>query len=194
MKQKLFNPFLTVAGLKALWIGLFFMGLSTWSAGIFHGRFDGVLDLHFSGEKDFLKPLLDNLLNIVSLVLVFYLLGLIFNRGKVRFVDILGTMTLARFPLVLAPAVNFNGVFDRASAAFEASGLRLKNIEITDGDMVLMIAMTCCLVILTVWYIFLLYKAYTVSANLKGTNAVFSFIGGLLAAEIISKILIYNLV
>jgi hypothetical protein len=40
----------------------------------------------------------------------------------------------------------------------------------------------------------LMYKAYSVSCNLKGPKAIFSFTAGLIIAEIISKVGIWLLI
>jgi uncharacterized membrane protein len=40
-----------------------------------------------------------------------------------------------------------------------------------------------------IWMITLMYNAFTVSFNLKGTKAIAGFIGGLILAEIVSILL-----
>jgi hypothetical protein len=42
-----------------------------------------------------------------------------------------------------------------------------------------------------VWYIALMYNALKVSTGTKGTKLTIGFIGGILVAEVISKLLIY---
>ena len=51
------------------------------------------------------------------------------------------------------------------------------------------------IVLTLIWMVTLMYKAYAISCNLKGAKAIGSFIAGLIAAEVVSKLLlglIYN--
>ncbi len=52
-------------------------------------------------------------------------------------------------------------------------------------------------VLMIIWMVALMYKAYTVSCNVKGAKAIITFILSLILAEAVSKVLIitfFNLV
>lgn len=189
----LFNPFLKIAGLQAFLFGLLFLLLSLVLSYFLKGVFDGVIDFHIVESVTVFEVCKCLLIDIVSLVVVFYPLGLILNKGKVRFIDILGTFLYARFPLLILPLTNI-GSFQNSIVQKLANSIQNKeSIQLGVSEIVFLIAISLVLIAVLVWYIALLYKAYTVSANLKGTKAIISFIGGLIFAEILSKILIYSL-
>ncbi|MDQ3191921.1 MAG: hypothetical protein M3Q58_10030 [Bacteroidota bacterium] len=56
------------------------------------------------------------------------------------------------------------------------------------GEIILFILFIIISIALLVLMVVLMYKAYSVSCNIKGTKGVVSFIGALLLAEIVSKI------
>lgn len=191
MKQLLFNPFTKTAGIKAFAIGMLFLLLSSFLAGLFGARYDGVLDMHLTAKSSFLKALYDNLINVASLTFFFYLFALIFTGTRTRFVDILGTVTLARFPMALIPLTNI-GNFN-----YEM-GVKMTEIQnpphtfpLTITETIFLVLSVLFILLVIVWYVVLLYRAYAVSTNLKGGKMVGSFIVGLLLAEVCSKILIY---
>jgi hypothetical protein len=49
------------------------------------------------------------------------------------------------------------------------------------------------MILIVCWVVFLMYKAYVVSCNLRGPRAVLSFIVAVIAAEILSKAVLYSL-
>jgi hypothetical protein len=192
MKTYLFNPFLKIAGAKAFFLGLAFVLLSSLTAGLFYGRYDGILDMHFVTEKSFISPLLDNLVNISCLTIIFYLNAVILKGFRTRFIDILGTMTLARAPLFLMPLANIGNKFNEIGISLtENTNPNVLN-DIVMENIVLLIITGVISIGILVWYVALLWKAYTVSSNVKGATAIISFIIGLLAAEVLSKIIIYQ--
>lgn len=194
MKQYLFNPFIKVAGLKAFAIGTVFVAIAVLLAWQFNTKFDGVLNVHYGGASNLQTHALMMAVNIVSLVAVFYPLAMVLTKNRTRFVDILGTMTLACFPLVLAPLLNignYNSVIgDKIARQLQQQNL---SFSLTTFDYVFLIACVVLIMLIIVWHVALLYRAYTVSTNLKGTKAVISFIGGLLVSSILSIFLIYLL-
>jgi hypothetical protein len=97
MIQKLFNPFIQIAGAKSVIIGLLFVILSATLAAFFNTRFDGVLDAHYTKDQSFYISYLDNLINIGVVTFVFYGFGAILTKGRTRFVDILGTTMLIQY-------------------------------------------------------------------------------------------------
>lgn len=192
MKTYLFNPFVKIAGLQAFLIGSLFLALSFVFSYLFKGLYDGVIDFHFVDEISISDSLFCLLIDLASLLVVFYPLGLILNKGKVRFIDILGTFTFARFPLVILPLTNINnyhaGIVQKILHAIESK----VPIQLSGFEIVFLIFSTLILFAVLIWFIALLYKAFTTSANLKGTKAIISFIAGLILAEILSKIAIFT--
>lgn len=193
MKIKLFNPFIQVAGAKAFIWGLLLLIVSSTLAAFYNTRFDGVLDAHYSKNQYFYLSFVDNLVNIGTLTLIYFALGSILTKGKTRFIDILGTITLSRFPLMFIPLFNIqnqNGIIG------EKIMQRLgdpNSIQLTQFEWIFLISSGIISLLLISWFIALLFNAYKISTNLKGTSLIVSFIFGLIISEIVSKLIIYSL-
>jgi hypothetical protein len=193
MIQKLFNPFVQIAGSKSLIIGLLFLLLSSTLAAFFNTRFDGILDAHYTKNQIFYLSYLDNLINISVTTLIFYGFGSLLTKGRTRFIDILGTSTLARFPLFIIPLFNIENQSGLIGEKIIQSISKPNAHQLTQFEWIYLINSGIISLLLIIWYIFLLFRAYKISTNLKGANLIVSFILGLIIAEIVSKILIYQL-
>jgi len=64
---------------------------------------------------------------------------------------------------------------------------------INSTDAVIFLVAAIIDVLMIIWMIALMYKAYAVSCNLKGAKAIITFVIGLILAEIVSKVLILAL-
>ncbi len=187
MKTGLFNPFKFIAGNKALFIGLGAMLATAVLAFIGKVHQDGIIDIHrgrvTASYLYFLEPAID----WICLVIPMYIFGRILSASSVRFIDIAGTIALARYPVIIAviinmlfvPIININ---------------RLADIQnLSSGTMAGLIVSGLVALIVIIWVIALFYNAYSVSTNLKGGKATWSFIASLLIAEILSKIILISL-
>jgi len=166
----LINPFERIAGWQALFIGLIAMALTAVIGKINNVAFDGVLDVH-AGIFSFIASFAMQAVNLLSAFLTMWIAGVCFSKAKVRAIDIAGTMALARAPMLLLAVICFlpvtpAGLYDVPRIA---------------------VFLVICLPFIA-WTIALMYNAYTVSCHLKGVKAVVSFIGALLVAEVVSKL------
>lgn len=180
----LINPFIKIAGWQAFFLGLFFVLLSGIIGAYANTAFDGVIDGHLVNHITLEESLLFLLVNIVSIVVVLFITGLIISK-QTRFIDILGTMTLARAPMLLfavfglfATPLSAEEIMSNPMAIFQNSGFVL--------------FMFLGIVIL-VWFIALMYNGFKVSTGAKGVKLIVGFITGLIVAEIVSKIAINQL-
>lgn len=189
--QMLFNPFTKIAGIKSFLLGLAIMLIITVISYFSHTRFDGVIDIHCGDESSYFVYLMDNLIGWLSLVVIFYPLSLFTTRFRARFFDVVGTMLLSRFPLILPSFICFYLNRCEINNFFEAEFLH-KNISysVQTMDWVLFIAAILLIILVTIWFISLLYHAFKVNTNLKGVKATIIFIVGLLLAEILSKVIL----
>ena len=177
----LVNPFTRIAGLKAFGIGLLavvLMGVVGALSGI---AFNGVLDVHFVPEISFAESFAYLGIGILSVVLVMYVVALIASKN-VRFVDVLGTMTLAKAPYLVVSFFGFLTTPPDISALLQNP----LTFELPIG----FILITILIIPFTVWYVAMMYNALKVSGNLKGRRLVVSFIIGLIVAEILSLVAI----
>ena len=174
MKIKWFiNPFERIAGWQALFTGLAAMALTAVIGQINHVAFDGVLDVHAGATFSLSTSFIMQAVDFLALFLTMWIAGVCFSKTKLRAVDVAGTMALARAPMLLLAVVCF-----------------LPVIPASLYDVPRLIIFMLILIPFDIWMIALMYNAYTVSCHLKGTRAVASFIGALLVAEALSKLVI----
>ncbi len=180
----LWNPFSRIAGWQAFGLGIVIAILAAVLGAYGNLAFDGAIDAHFSDELSPAKSLLLLLIDLVSLW-IFLLLGAWFLKRPFRVQDILGTTTLARFPMLLLAAV---AVFSTTPELDELLANPLVILQYPSFLLFIIVSVP-----LMVWMIALLYHAFRVSVGGKGPKMVWTFILALLLAEIASKILIYAL-
>ncbi len=191
-KKLIFNPFVKIAGLQALSFGALFIIGGALLAGFFNARFDGVLDLHFAPLKNFNQPLIDQILVWVSLVIVFYPLSLILG-AKPIFIDIAGTFALARLPFAFIPLVNATGFLSEFSEKMKSIDMANPVLPISGLEIPLFIGLILVILVFMIWLVILYFNAFKTSTNLKGNRLIYSFISGILVAEILSIYFIRNL-
>lgn len=201
MSRYLFKPFDIIAGGPALVAGLGVLiatALLAWSAGLVT---DGVLDLHFAPTQHPGITLLQGLINWLSISLCVLVMGRWLSEGQFRSLDLLATQALARWPVLLGvgylsiPWVNqeINARTQALMAAMPDDPSMVMADSAYMLDAMWLTVLSLPLLVMLVWLIWLMYHGYALVTNLRGQRAVFSFIGSLIAAEILSKMLIWLL-
>jgi hypothetical protein len=177
----LMNPFTRIAGWQAFGLGLIFVVLMGF-LGTYSGiAFDGVIDMHLI-DTSLLQSFLFLATDLVCLVVVMWITGLIVSKNF-RFIDILGTMTLAKAPfLILA----ISGFFTTAPDLSEI----YKNPYVVFQSASFIILMVLSMPVI-IWSIALMYNALKISCDVKGSKLTVAFIIALLISEALSKVLIY---
>ncbi len=178
----IWNPFTRIAGWQAFGVGIVIVIISAVLASYGNLVFDGAVDAHFGNHIGVAKSLIITGISLLSVVLAMYVVGIIISKNF-RFVDILGTMTLARAPyLLLAVLAPF--------ATFPDIEQILQNpMIVLEYPSIIIIGIVS--VPILVWSIALMYNGLKVSTGAKGTKLTVGFIVGILVAEIISKIFIH---
>jgi hypothetical protein len=185
-----FNPSVYIAGAEALLMGMAVIVLAALTGSLGNIHFDGVLDTHIGMPAPFWIFLLEGILDWLSLGLVLLVLGRMISRTGFRTVDALGTQALARWPALLMSLILLPKAFQRISNDL-VEQLRMGGMpKINPADAFIFAAVVAGLLLFTCWMVALMYKAFSVSCNVKGGKAIGTFVGGLLLAEIISKICI----
>lgn len=187
--KSFYNPFIYIAGSQALLLGLFVIILTGLLGWLSHTWLDGLLDLHYGPQGSLWVHIALGITNWLSMVLVLTPLALWLSPSKVRILDIAGTQALARFPMLLAIFTGFVNAPERvgqwAMYTFMQTG---EPVVLSSWDW-LLAGLAILIILLTiVWMVALMYNAWKVSANLKGTRAGISFTIGILVAYILSKI------
>ena len=181
----IYNPFEKVAGWKAFGIGILLLTIATvmgyFGNTVFYGLEVKVVSTITWSMAFFLQAL-----GLVVLVAMMYAAALFFAR-HVRFQDILGTITLAKYPLLLMAVLNL--ALNKSVSSIDINKLISRDFSLLDILPLFLFGIFA--VLLLVWEIALLYNAFRVSTNLKGTKCAVLFTAALLVSEIITIILVF---
>jgi len=175
------NPFSRIAGWEAFAIGFVVVVLSAIIGKYSLVCFDGTLDIHLAQKLTLGGALGMQLISTFTLVLVMCVAGMIVSKGF-RCVDILGTMTFARVPLLITALIGF---FVHMP---DPSEIIANPLSLLSPLFILFALVTIAVV---VWNVTLVVYAMKVSCNIKGGKLAVTIVIGLLVSEIISKLLIY---
>ena len=191
MKKILFNPFEQFSERPLILFGIAATIVLSMTSAYFNARFEGVLDLHFSNATYLLDTLLDNTMNVVILSLTLYTLGK-FRNNKTRFIDIFTASLISRIPYYFIPFFNWNNIILNESDKLLQQFLTVKPGVVPQFETIQMITLavfSLVSILFLAWFLSLLYKGYKIATNAKGTIEIVFFVGTILVAEIISKII-----
>jgi len=195
LSQWLFNPFRFIAGFKALLLGLAIILASSFIGSFSNTHFDGVLDVHTGRSAPMWFFLAEGLIDWVCMVIPLFLFGLIVSRSAFRMIDVLGTQALARWPYLIAALAMLPDANRRVLAYLMSKLIQTAPAAAISSIDVLVFGFVMFVIILMlIWMVALMYRAYAVSCNIKGAGAVVTFIVSLIGAEVLSKIAILSLV
>ena len=176
----MFNPFVRIAGPRSLVIGLAGIvaaGLAAAGAGI---RFDGLLDVHAGNEVALWMPVVEGLVNWAVFTLLLMVAALLFSKSAVRLIDVAGTQAMARMPLLLVAAIcNLPFIQD----AFDGMAAVLLGGELGATTLTGLVAGILVTLAGVVWMVALMWKAFSISCNIRGGRAIALFILALLLGE-----------
>jgi ABC-type proline/glycine betaine transport system permease subunit len=187
--RSIINPFRYIAGEQALVWGLLFMIISALIGWVNQYWQDGLIDLHFRDPGSVWQHLAMVLINWLCALIILYPLGIMLTHSKIRFIDMAGTLALARFPMVLAVLTGFSGSMTRTAEYVMYEYLKAgQPVELKSYDLILTIFQGLFILLMMVWMIALHYQAFKISANIKGNRAGVSFAAGILVAYALSKV------
>jgi len=192
MKKLFFNPFEKNSETRLLVFGLIITAIGSYLGYLFSGRYDGVIDLHFTKNTTLAQPFIDNLINIVSLFAALFLVGKLIN-SKTRIIDILSPILISRVPFYLLTFFNFrNCISDVTASIVEKLDLKAMptELDLSPLSMILLMLFAMISILCLVWFIILLYNGFKIATNCKTVAHKLYFALAIVAAEIISKILI----
>ncbi len=189
----LINPFVRIAGGKALLIGIVVFVVSILLAYCGNMVFDGVVDAHFNDNVNLGRALLVPSIALVIFIVTLYLTGRLLSKSSIRFIDVAGTVMLARTPFILISlAVLIPGVYDY-NVIITQNLLAQSYSEITVLQWVVFFSFLAVSMIAAIWFVILAYKAFSVSCNISGAKGIMGFVAALLFSEIVAAIAIYQL-
>ena len=187
----LFNPFHYVAGGRALAIGVGVVLAAGFLGSLSNSHFDGVLDFHTGRPAPLWVFLCQGLVDWLSLAGLLFLGGKLISQSRVRVLDVFGTQALARFPTAVTAALSLLPGYRRYTAHLAAQYLRgLPDVETGSLDAVAFALVVLVGLVMIIWMVALMYRAYAVSCNVRGGKAIGVFIAALIVGEAVSKVII----
>ena len=194
LSQWLFNPFRFIAGFKALLLGPAIILMSAFVGSFSNTHFDGILDVHIGLKAPLWFFFAEGLIDWICMAVPLFFFGLIVSHSSFRMIDVLGTQALARWPYLITSVVMFPDANQRFSIYLMSRFTSTTaSVAVDYTDMLIFIFAMVVVVIMVVWTVALMYKAYVVSCNIKGAGAVITFIVSLTGAEVLSKFAILSL-
>ena len=198
----LFNPFYYVAGGTALGIGLFVMMIASLVGAATNHHFDGVIDLHWGPPAPAWVFVAENLINWLVMGVLVYLAGRLISRSRIRPLDVFGTQALARAPMavalfcVLLPGFrrvteHLVGQLAQNPTRFQSGasgGVLTAFAQVSPLDLAVFVLAVILALLLLVWTVLLMYRAFAVACNVGGGKAIGLFAAAILLGEVLSKI------
>jgi hypothetical protein len=192
-KSWLFNPFRFVAGFKALLTGIAFIIVASLLGRMGNIHFDGVLDAHFGRAWPAWAFIAEGIIDWLSLALVLAIFAAIMWPATSRFIDVVGTQALARWPSLLLVGLLQIPAYGRVLNDVSAQARQGGGVPtLSPADMIILVGISLCLLPVLVWIVALMYRAFAVSCNAKGAKAVIVFIVAIVLGEVISKTAIFQ--
>lgn len=183
--KRLINPFLYIAGGKALAWGLAIIAIETaWLCGI---GFIQDSYLHFApapAVNTLVKTAAMQLAMWLSPALLLWLCGLMLSRSKIRLIDILGTTALAQAPLLLLLLpLSIGRLNDMLKAAAEA----VRSGGVPELPTVLLLLYGLWGLAVIILFYIRNYQAFSVSCNLRGWRAAVPLIVVVVLVTVLSQ-------
>lgn len=187
----LFNPFVYVAGWKALIIGLIAILAAGYVGSFSNTHFDGVLDTHSGRATPLWFFFSAGIINWLCMGIVLWIFGKFASKTPFRAIDVFGTQALSRWPTLFTALATLPPAYTRFSRDLIQFSRTQKFPEgFAPIDAVVFGLAVLIMLLVLGWMVRLMYKAYSVSCNLSGGKSIRTFVGGILIAEVISKVAI----
>jgi hypothetical protein len=195
MKTKwelIYNPFIKIAGWKAFVIGAVIV-CATVITGYWNDVYFTGIQMKMSEHLTLWVCFLIQAIALLSTVILMYVTSLFFAK-QVRFQDILGTVTLSRYPYLFIALLMFY-IGPRMQSILEKitevsfSTIEKLNIVISISDYIVLLIFAVLALIIIIWNIALLYNAFKVSTGIKGYKTAILLTGIIIASEIITFII-----
>jgi hypothetical protein len=192
MKTILFNPFENYSEKQLLLFGFLLAIVATALSIVLNGRFDGVLDLHFVEKTILIVSIIDMAIGISVLTFSLYIIGKIINK-KTRLIDILSTCLIAKIPFYFLLFFNINNKMFIITLKLLDFLSQKKAINLETLDLSLLVFSGIATFTCLIWSVILLYNGFKTATNVKETKHIILFILSIITAEVVSKIILFNL-
>ena len=186
----IFNPFLKFSERTLLIIGIVSFIIGSCSASFFNVSYDGVLHIHIK-ETTLVKSLTENFINVALIFVGLLIVGKIINK-KTRVIDVLNVALIYRIPIYLTTLIVGNSYFKNISDEL-TKNISEGNLNIDAASYAIIIISSMVLIPILIYSIVLLVNGFKTAVHVKRWQNYIAFTIMLIAAELISKILIQTL-
>jgi hypothetical protein len=195
LAQVLFNPFHRIAGVQSLGLGIAVITLTALVGAGQGVHFDGVLDTHVGPRGPWWFFAAEGLIDWLCVAGLLLPAGRLVSSTAFRSIDLLGTQALARWPTLLTALACLAPGFHRFSAELLKSLTTMKpgtlpELPAASSDALVFGLVTGVMLACAVWMVALMWKSFAHCCNVRGGRAVTAFVVGLLAAEVLAKVVI----
>ena len=176
----LFNPFHFLAGGHALAWGLACVVLTALLGGIFDYRTTGVLSFQLTAPAPLWHAMVQGLMAWAILSILLYSGGRLISRSRPRTIDVFGTQALARACALLIAVLVVSPPLRGLIPSLIAQGTSPPSL----AQLALLVSFGLAAVLLLVWMVLLMYRAFAVSCNVAGGRAIAVFIAAIALGEV----------
>ena len=178
----LFNPSHFLAGGPALAWGLACIVLTASLGGAFDYRYTGVLSFQLATPTPIWLAITQGLMAWIVPSALLYLAGHGLSRSRVRLIDVFGTQALARAPGLLVAIIVVSPLFRDLTDALIAQSATHFSV----AQLAALTAIATVMVLLLVWIVLLMYRAFAVSCNVAGGWAITVFVVAIALSEVVT--------
>ncbi|MCE5346191.1 MAG: hypothetical protein LLG13_07895 [Bacteroidales bacterium] len=197
MKDKIINPFKYVAGVTSFITGIIIISATAITGYFSKTHFPDIISVKTCPGFSIWYFFLQGFSNWIVLSLILYLIAVIFSKSSVRAVDIFGTQAVARFPYLIASFIGFSDSINKFGQyilwTYMQNGAP---VDLSAPDVVIAIILMVLTLALTIWLVILMFNAFRVSANIKGSKSIVlfivAFISSIVITHYISNFLIFK--
>ena len=194
----LINPFQKIAGLKALIIGMIVIICLSMLGAYANVYFTGILDClnaanlkhTHASRPNFYLLLAQNSINWIVLSTIFITVTILFKQKRIRIIDFLGTVALARFPyIVLSAFIALVWIMQPSLLDFDLTKPTFQYKPAFPAILIDFMWQFCY-----AWQITTYFFAFKESSGLNGTKLWFGFVISLFIADQIAHPINFYLV
>jgi Yip1 domain len=195
LKNRVLNPFEFISETKALIIGLFLLIIANILNSSTLTHFNGLIDYHTNSDTSYSVTyhFIESAISLIVFSTALYISALIISKSKIRYIDVISMQALAKAPYFISALIPLFYSIDMPISYFDAKKNNLPLPNMSAPDWIALIFYVLIIILLLIWTVALMWNAYKMSCNVKGTKAIVSFIIAFVVADIIIKLTLYNI-
>ncbi|NQT96561.1 MAG: hypothetical protein HQ562_02350 [Candidatus Marinimicrobia bacterium] len=193
----LFNPFKSLSQKLTLLIGVAVILLSGVLNSLSDTHFDGILDIHTGLPTASWFHLAEGFINIMIITLLLFVLDKLILKSPGKLGNLFSQQALARWPYLIVSIgmLKLAEPFHRYEQYFRyQNGITSSSMELSIGNEIIFYFSVALMLLITVWYIYLSYRSFSIYVKASGWKIITLYSAGLIVAEVLSKIVFISLI